>query len=86
MAGMEWISVDERLPEIAPDGVSVTVIAAHVGYDLTMQGFVPTGGLRSSPAVYIGSDENGPWFKSMVNGRRLDAVAWMPLPEPPEVK
>jgi hypothetical protein len=83
MAGMEWISVDERLPEIAPDGVSVIVIVAHVGYDLTMQGFVRTGGLRSSPAHYIGSDENGPWFKSMVNGRRLKAVAWLPLPEPP---
>jgi hypothetical protein len=83
MSGMEWISVTDRLPEIAPDGVSVTVIVAHVGYDLTMQGFVPTGGLRSSPAVYIGSDENGAWFKSMVNGRRLDAVAWIPLPEPP---
>jgi hypothetical protein len=84
MAGMEWISVTERLPAIAPDGVSVTVITAHVGYDLTMQGFVRTGELRSSPADYIGSDEKGPWFKSMVNGRRLDVVAWMPLPEPPE--
>jgi hypothetical protein len=82
----EWISVSERLPEIATEGVSVTVIAAHVGYDLTMQGFVRTGGLRSSPADYIGSDETGPWFKSMVNGRRLDVAAWMPLPEPPEVK
>jgi len=79
----KWIPVSERLPEIATEGVSVTVIAAHVGYDLTMQGFVRTGGLRSSPADYIGRDENGPWFKSMVNGRRLDAVAWMPMPEPP---
>jgi hypothetical protein len=83
MDAAEWIPVSERLPEIAPEGVSVTVIAAHVGYDLTMQGFVRTGELCSSPAAYIGSDESGPWFKSMVNGRRLDAFAWMPLPSPP---
>lgn len=79
----QWISVSERLPEIAPEGVSATVIAAHVGYDLTMQGFVRAGELRSSPADYIVSDENVPGFKSMVNGRWLDVVAWMPLPEPP---
>lgn len=85
-AANRWIPVSERLPEIAPEGVSATVIAAHVGYDLTMQGFVRAGELRSSPADYIVSDENVPGFKSMVNGRWLDVVAWMPLPAPPEVE
>jgi hypothetical protein len=82
----EWISVSERLPESAVDGVSVIVLAAHVGYDLTMYGFANSGANRTSPAWFIGTDEQGPFFKSMTNGRRLETAAWMPLPEPPEVK
>lgn len=80
-----WIPVSERLPEIASNGLSVIVLAAHVGCDLTMYGFSNSGANRTSPALFIGADDQGPFFKSMANGRRLETVAWMPLPEPPEV-
>ncbi len=81
-----WIPVGERLPKIPEFGISVIVLAAHDEYDLTMAGFVPTGKTKTSPANFIGSDSYGPFFRSMVNGRRLHVGHWMPLPEPPEVK
>lgn len=79
-----WIPVSERLPEIDANGLSVIVLAAHVGYDLTMYGFSRDAAGRTSPAIFIGADNRGPFFKSMTNGRRLETLAWMPLPEPPE--
>ena len=77
----QWIPVDERLPAIAPRGVSANVIVAHAEYTPYRE---PTGLMAVSPAAYIGSDACGAFFKSMVNGRRLDAKSWMPLPNPPE--
>ena len=76
----EWIPVSERLPAIAPLGVSANVIVAHAEYTHYR------GLITVSPAAYIGSDAYGPFFKSMVNGRRLGAKAWMPLPNPPELE
>lgn len=80
---LRWIPVSERLPEIAANGLSVIVLAAHVGYDLTMYGFSRDAANRTSPAFFIGTDDQGSFFKSMTNGRRLKTLAWMPLPEPP---
>jgi hypothetical protein len=74
-----WIPVSERLPEIATLGVTATVIVAHAEYDTNRQ---PTGTVKVSPASFLGSDQQGPFFKSMINGRRLDSKAWLPLPEP----
>lgn len=82
---LRWIPVSEQLPEIAANGLSAIVLAAHVGYDLTMYGFSKSGASRTSPAFFIGADDKGPFFKSMTNGRRLETLAWMPLPAPPEV-
>lgn len=79
----EWIPVEERLPVIDPLGVTATVIVAHAEYNAHRE---PTGNVAVSPASYLGCDHQGPFFKSMTNGRRLDARAWIPLPEPPEVK
>ncbi len=76
----EWIAVGERLPVIGPLGVTATVIVAHAEYNAHRE---PTGHVAVSPASYLGTDEQGPFFKSMVNGRRLDSRAWMPLPPPP---
>jgi|688.fasta_scaffold1744785_1 hypothetical protein len=80
---VQWIPVSERLPEIPVLAVTVNVLAAHAEYDLTMAGFVPTGNAKTSPASFLGSDDGGPFFKSMINGRRLSVTHWMPLPEPP---
>ena len=81
MDALGWIPVTERLPEIAPLGVTATVIVAHAEYTAQRE---PTGRFAVSPASYLGSDQHGAFFKSMINGRRLDSKAWMPLPEPPD--
>ena len=54
----EWIPVSERLPAIAPLGVSANVIVAHAEYTPYRE---PTGLMAVSPAAYIGSDAYGPF-------------------------
>ena len=76
----EWINVTQRLPAIDPLGVTATVIVAHAEYNAHRE---PTGNIAVSPAAYLGTDQQGPCFKSMINGRRLDSRAWMPLPPAP---
>jgi hypothetical protein len=80
MSEQRWVPVEDRLPAIDPLGVTATVIVAHAEYSAHRE---PTGNVAVSPASYLGSDQQGPFFKSMINGRRLDSRAWMPLPEPP---
>lgn len=84
---MQWVDPKNATPTIPPQGVTASVIVAYVGYDHKRDGIgltrVRAGDIRVCPASYIGTDSDGPFFKSMENGRRLEVVAWMPLPEPP---
>ena len=71
MAGMEWISVNERLPEEDEDVLVMTA-----------EGKFASGGMHVASL-----DEDGVWYPSHGDGWEFpDVTHWMPLPEPPEVK
>ena len=84
---LAWIPVSTAAPTVEPQGLTATVLVAHVVYDHVWGGDslrrVRTNRLGVEPASYLGTDRGGAFFKSMVNGRRLEAKAWMPLPAPP---
>jgi hypothetical protein len=84
MAGMasKWISVDKRLPKWGQQ-----VLVAHRRYNWSNARHKCTRlkKLGVTPATFWVEDEDGPRF---TEGDDVveEPVAWMPLPEPPEVK
>ena len=70
----DWIPVEERLPEAdAP----VLCWYEYFRYGEYNQMYRTYG---------IGYCINGRWCGEVSNGRNAKVLAWMPLPEPPEVK
>jgi hypothetical protein len=69
MAGMEWISVNDRLPEEDEDVLVMTA-----------EGKFASGGMHVASL-----DEDGVWYPSHGDGWEFpDVTHWMPLPKPPE--
>ena len=69
-----WIPVTERLPE---NGVNVLCWYEYFRY----------GDFNAMFATYgIGYQFHGNWGGEVANGRNAKVLAWMPLPEPPEVE
>ena len=69
-----WIPVEERLPE---NGVNVLCWYEYFRY----------GDFNAMFATYdIGYQFHGNWGGEVANGRNAKVLAWMPLPEPPEVE
>jgi hypothetical protein len=84
MAGMasKWISVEKSLPKWGE-----TVIVAHRRYSWSnaRHKYSRLKKLGVVAATFWVEDDKGPHFNS--GDDRVDKpVAWMPLPEPPEVK
>ena len=68
-----WIPVEERLPE---NGVETLCWYEYFRY----------GDFNAMFATYgIGYQFHGNWGGEVANGRNAKVLAWMPLPEPPEV-
>lgn len=69
-----WIPVDERLPE---NFRKVLCWGEYFRY----------GDFNGMFVNYaLGYQNNGSWGGEVANGTNARALAWMPLPEPPEVK
>ena len=69
-----WIPVEERLPE---NGVETLCWYEYFRY----------GDFNAMFATYgIGYQFHGNWGGEVANGRNAKVLAWMPLPEPPEVE
>ena len=69
-----WIPVTERLPE---NGQKVLCWGEYFRY----------GDFNAMFADYaLGYQFNGNWGGEVTNGTKARALAWMPLPEPPEVE
>lgn len=69
-----WIPVEERLPE---NGVETLCWYEYFRY----------GDFNAMFETYgIGYQFHGNWGGEVANGRNAKVLAWMPLPEPPEVK
>ena len=70
----DWIPVTERLPE---NGVETLCWYEYFRY----------GDFNAMFATYgIGYQFHGNWGGEVANGRNAKVLAWMPLPEPPEVE
>ena len=82
----DWISVEDRLPEVPQGKYSVAVLA--VQYDHVFEELSPGRGASVSTLLYDGEN----WLTLYVGakgGSKYLPVAdevthWMPLPEPPE--
>jgi hypothetical protein len=72
MAG-KWISIEKRLPKWGE-----VVIVCHKRHRCKKLGV--------RPATYWVANERGPLFTYGGKNVVEEPVAWMPLPEPPEVK
>lgn len=69
-----WIPVEERLPE---NFQNVLCWGEYFRY----------GDFNAMFADYaLGYQINGSWGGEVTNGTKARALAWMPLPEPPEVE
>ena len=69
-----WIPVEERLPE---NFRKVLCWGEYFRY----------GDFNGMVVNYaLGYQNNGSWGGEVANGTNARALAWMPLPEPPEVK
>ena len=69
-----WIPVEERLPE---NFRKVLCWGEYFRYE-------DFNGMFANYA--LGYQNNGRWGGEVANGTNARALAWMPLPEPPEVK
>lgn len=70
----QWIPVEERLPE---NFRKVLCWGEYFRY----------GDFNGMFVNYaLGYQNNGSWGGEVANGTNARALAWMPLPEPPEVK
>lgn len=68
---MEWISVNERLPE------DEKPVLAFIGYEESMTGFMHT-------ESYLCSETNPHWkWDGLLKDYGQRTLFWMPLPEPP---
>ena len=71
---LRWIPVEERLPE---NFQKVLCWGEYFRY----------GDFNAMFADYaLGYQINGSWGGEVANGTKARALAWMPLPEPPEVE
>lgn len=69
-----WIPVEERLPE-------------NFRKVLCWGEYFRSGDFNGMFVNYaLGYQNNGSWGGEVANGTNARALAWMPLPEPPEVK
>lgn len=82
----EWISVDERLPEIDADVLTFADVEDFDGprCDLIEIGWLMKIGAWRIGALTVALKPLNPAYVT-VNGthRRLRVTHWMPLPEPP---
>lgn len=69
----DWISADEELP---PDEQEVLCWYEYFRYGLYNRMYQTFG---------IGYQFNGNWGGEVAQGRNAKVLAWMPLPEPPEM-
>lgn len=69
----DWISADEELP---PNGQEVLCWYEYFRYGLYNRMYQTFG---------IGHQFNGNWDGEVAQGRNARVLAWMPLPEPPEM-
>lgn len=69
----EWFSVEDRLPEKNQDVLCWYEYFRFGDYN------------RMYRTYGIGYCINGYWGGEVANGHRCKVLAWMPLPEPPEV-
>lgn len=68
-----WIPANEELP---PEGVDVLCWYEYFRYGLYNRMYQTFG---------IGHQFNGNWGGEVARGRDTKVLAWMPLPEPPEM-
>jgi hypothetical protein len=85
MAGMasKWIGVSKKLPR---RGDEVIVASRQYSWSNALQKYRRLKTLKVESATYWGQEDDGPHFSSWPNEPIDEPVAWMPLPEPPEVK
>jgi len=87
----DWISVEDRLPEIGEDGVSETVLCVGfkcyrqdtAEYDLMYRKVLEKPELKDSRGRWIKEGWSKRWWDT--NPDYYGVTHWMPLPVPPKV-
>ena len=70
-----WISVNDRLPEVNDNGYSDNVLVV-----------VRRTGLRFITLAYLYCRDDKPmWLDVLATGEQLNVICWQPLPEMPRV-